>query len=204
MKKLLFSIIVCMLFPVAMFAQIGYQVSLLNSATGEPRANESVTAEVTITDKDNKVVLNTSQKATTNDFGILSLTVGDENTFKEVAIGRLPLYIEVSVEGKMIGKSQILNVPVAEVSNTLKSDFTLDELCGKEWSLWSGKILFNKEGKYLYTVINPWGNSEQNGEYEIQGNNIYLYHASTQGIICDALKWWKNDLLQINYYKSEQ
>ena len=31
-------------------AQIGYQVSLLDNATGEPRADETVTVEIAITD----------------------------------------------------------------------------------------------------------------------------------------------------------
>ena len=58
-------------------AQIGYQVSLLNTATGEPRANVTVNAQVTITDSQDNTIYTGSQQATTNDFGVLSLAVGD-------------------------------------------------------------------------------------------------------------------------------
>ena len=53
-------------------AQIGYQVSLLNTATGEPRANVTVNAQVTITDSQDNIIYSDSQQATTNDFGVLS------------------------------------------------------------------------------------------------------------------------------------
>ena len=45
-----------LLLHVDMQAQIGYQVSLLNSATGEPRANVLVAAEVTITNSDDEEI----------------------------------------------------------------------------------------------------------------------------------------------------
>jgi len=57
-------------------AQIGYQVSLLNNATGEPRANESVTVTVKITDSEGTVICEQTKQETTNDFGILSMSVG--------------------------------------------------------------------------------------------------------------------------------
>ena len=122
MKRLLSSIIaIISLFPFEVNAQIGYQVSLLNSATGKPRANETVEATITITDSKNETVYTVTQQATSNDFGILSFTIGNSDTFKDVAIGRLPLFISVSVNNLLIGKSQILNVPTAEIANTLKS-----------------------------------------------------------------------------------
>ena len=68
-------------------AQIGYQVSLLNTATGEPRANVTVNAQVTITDSQDNTIYSGSQRATTNDFGVLSLAVGDANTFANADTG---------------------------------------------------------------------------------------------------------------------
>ena len=100
-------------------AQIGYQVSLLNTATGEPRANVTVNAAVTITDSKGGVIYPGTQSATSNDFGVLSLTVGNADTFKNVDFGKLPFFIQVSVDGKMIGRSQILNIPVAEAAKKL-------------------------------------------------------------------------------------
>lgn len=185
-KKILLGILACLFFSVATHAQIGYQVALLNSATGEPRANETVKAEITVTDAKNGIVCSETQSVTSNDFGILSFTVGNADTFKDVAIGRLPLFISVTVNEVLIGKSQILNVPVAEVANTLKSDFTLDELC-KTWTwvyrpwedLWYNiSYDFRKDGEVVHTEkrngsIN-WVHTFV-GTYEVEGNNIYVF-----------------------------
>lgn len=101
-------------------AQVGYQVSLLNTATGEPRANTAVNAKVEITDSQDNIIFSGTQKATSNDFGVLQLTVGDAETFSKADTGKMPFFISVTVDGLLIGKSQILSVPVAEVANKVK------------------------------------------------------------------------------------
>lgn len=114
MKKfVLLSLLAILLMPA--HAQIAYQVALLNKATGEPRANEQVKATIEITGADGTSIISETKNKTSNDFGILSFTIGDENTFDEVDwSAALPLFISVTVDGILIGKSQILNVPVAE------------------------------------------------------------------------------------------
>lgn len=180
-KKILVGILACLFLPVASHAQIGYQVALLNSATGKPRANETVKAEVTITDSKNSTVCSETQSVVSNDFGILSFTVGKADTFKDVAIGRLPLFVSVTVDGVLIGKSQILSVPVAEVASTLKSDFTLDELCGKEWVLSTDKaeeclsVFFKKDGTCLYTIKTVSNTYEHQAAFVVEGNTIFIY-----------------------------
>lgn len=52
-------------------AQIGYHVSLLNNATGEPRANERVTVTVKITDSEGNTVCEETKNETSNDFGVV-------------------------------------------------------------------------------------------------------------------------------------
>ena len=108
-----------LLLHVDMQAQIGYQVSLLNSATGEPRANVLVEAEVTITNSDDEEIYKGTQRATSNDLGVVQLKVGNQGTFKDVNWNKLPFFIEVSVDGTVIGKSQILTVPIAEAAKYL-------------------------------------------------------------------------------------
>lgn len=208
-KKTLLGILVCLFFSVAQ-AQIGYQVALLNSATGEPRANETVKAEVTITDSQNDVVCSETQTVTSNDFGILSFTVGNADTFKDVAIGKLPMSIAVTVDDVLIGKSQILNVPVAEVANTLKSDFTLDELCGKKldfgtkgYATWK-HVLFNTDGTGIWYTKE--GDTEESIpiKYGIEGNVIYIYYDDNYegytdygGRHTNELRWIKGKLYRI-------
>ena len=100
-------------------AQIGYQVSLLNTATGEARANETVTVTVSLSNSAGEIFYSETKQSTTNDFGVLSLTVGNADTFKNVDLSKMPFYIEVTANGVMIGKSQMLSVPVAEVAKQM-------------------------------------------------------------------------------------
>ena len=165
------------MYPLVSFAQIGYQVSLLNASTGEPRANVSVEAEVTITNSDDEEIYKGTQRATSNDFGVIQLTVGNQSTFKDVDWSKLPFFIEVSVDGTVIGKSQILTVPIAEAAKDLAPGIDIDDLVGT-WSYGDGnyvrQIVFSKDGTGIRT--------EKKGEYvdsedfscDIEGKNIYV------------------------------
>ncbi|MDE6017990.1 MAG: hypothetical protein K2G85_04155 [Muribaculaceae bacterium] len=172
MKRLfLFSIINC-LFTFLSTAQIGYQVSLLNNATGEPRANERVKVTVKITDSKDNVVCEETKNETTNDFGVISMNVGDSDTFSNADWNNLPFYIEASVDGRLIGKSQLLSVPVAEYAKHTGS-LTIELLCSKEWKhidddgSYSRSYQFNKNGKYFRS-------DSLNGEYDVVGDKVIL------------------------------
>ena len=190
--------LLCISTAIAANAQIGYQVALLSSATGEPRANETVNAKVEITDAKNNLVHSETQSATTNDFGILSLVVGNEKTFENVATDNtLPLYISVTVGGTLIGKSQILSVPVAEVAKKLKSDISLDELCGKRWNVSDHQyITFYKDGTCVHNFDSQTGNTT----YEIEGNTIYVYNYWYSGAPYNE---WDNDLYILRFKGSK-
>ena len=167
-------------------AQIGYQVALLNTATGKPRAGETVNATVTLTNKESTVIYTGTQKATTNDFGILSLTIGDADTFKNVDWSKLPLYISVSVNGVLIGKSQVLSVPVAETAKSLAPAFDLNDLLGT-WEMnnyyclpdevveCTQKFIFKNDGNVQFQIVGPGINeSPENGKYIIMGNVVLI------------------------------
>ena len=183
---------VCFYFIAVLFfcataqAQIGYQVALLNSATGEPRAAEIVNVTLTITNAQNEQLYTATQRATTNDFGVLSLTVGNADTFKEADWNKLPFYIAATVDGTLIGKSQILNVPVAEYAKTAGPVLTKEMLVGT-WknsatsTYWDGSLIkegaqytFNSDGSYSYHRYDGASKYAHNGTYEIQGNKVYL------------------------------
>ena len=184
-------------------AQIGYQVSLLNKATGEPRANTTVNATITITDSQDGVVYTGTQRATSNDFGVLSLAVGNADTFQKVDTGKLPLYISVSVDGTLIGKTQILSVPVAEVANRLKSSFTKEDLIGT-W-----KYSYTTDGGYTsYCAITFSSNGSFKktidtytdfGTYEIEGNTIFLYYPSYEGDVALEIIRWHDNKIKTSY-----
>ena len=222
-RRVLTSLFFLFAFVMIAQAQVGYQVSLLNTATGEPRANVTVNAQITITDSQNKTIYNGTQKAMSNDFGVLSLTVGDANTFAEAGTSKWPLFISVTVDGTLIGKSQILSVPVAEVANSLKSSFTKEELLGT-WDYCDflgrpiNKFIFkdNREAEYIEL---EYRNEDDNyaakeyvykGVYEIEGNDIYIVvkcRDDDDAVVsnedmriyellwCQSFLWWGGDAL---------
>jgi hypothetical protein len=169
-------------------AQIGYQISLLNTATGEPRANETVTVTVSLSNNASEVFYSETKQATTNDFGVLSLSIGNADTFKDVDLNKMPFFIEVTANGVMIGKSQMLSVPVAEVA---KNIVPIDQsLIVGEWScertgtkpLFSGDYYtFKNDGTVLFKNIEryPGSNEEYTTiaelRYFIVGNIVQLY-----------------------------
>ncbi len=215
MKKIITLIAALCIMATTAQAQMSYQVSLLNTSTGEPRANVTVNATVTITNVQNEQVYTTTQSATTNDLGVLQLVVGNADTFKNLDTGKLPLFIEVSVDGVKIGKSQIMTVPVAEVATTLKSSFTKADLLGT----WTDHYKTSDDFFYFYSIISfregyavvrnfylryndnnePIGyvlDYEKIGSYEIEGNNIYFYYDDYGN--CCHLRWFNNFLYQID------
>lgn len=156
-------------------AQIGYQVSLLNTATGEPRANESVNVMVKITDNEGKVICEEKKKETTNDFGVLSMTVGNSDTFAEADWSNLPFFIEATVDDRLIGRSQILSVPVAEYAKRTGL-LTKEILCSKTWEGWDGgykeTLKFNIDGTYTRYIE---GEYREHNSYEIFGGTLIIF-----------------------------
>lgn len=176
-KLMLAMFVMGIMYPLVSFAQIGYQVSLLNASTGEPRANVSVEAEVTITNSDDEEIYKGTQRATSNDFGVIQLTVGNQSTFKDVDWSKLPFFIEVSVDGTVIGKSQILTVPIAEAAKYLAPGIDIDDLVGT-WSYGDGnyvrQIVLSRDGKGIRSEKKGDYVDSEDFSYDIEGKNIYV------------------------------
>ena len=174
------------LMPSQLRAQIGYQVSLLNTATGEPQANKTVNVNIAITNAEDEIVYTEIQTATTNDFGILSLSVGNENTFKNADWNKLPFYISVTADGTLIGKSQILTVPVAEYAKTAGTVLTKDMLVGTWSNSHTLKSAYGEEEiteSYNYVTFNEDGSGTFLTAvddaapilWKIIGSQVYIY-----------------------------
>ncbi|MBD5261646.1 MAG: hypothetical protein HDS38_05890 [Bacteroides sp.] len=186
MIKLYFIIITTILiYNFNASAQIGYQVSLLNNATGEARSNERVTVTVKITDSEGKTVCEETKNETSNDFGVISMSVGDSDTFANADWSKLPFFIEASVDGRLLGKSQLLSVPVAEYAKRT-GPLTIDLLCSKNWvekedyddDDTPDTFIFNKNGSYTYKHA---GMDYYHGSYYIEGNEIHYSHIDYNG-----------------------
>lgn len=162
-------------------AQIGYQVALINTADGEPRALETVSVKIEISNSAGEVIYSGTSTETSNEFGILSLKVGSEDMFEGVDWSKLPLYISATVDGVLLGKTQILSVPVAEYAKTTGS-LTKEYLCSKIWEYRvpvnvyeiSVTVRFFLDGSCdcQYNCYNGADNIVENlkGSYEISGN----------------------------------
>ncbi len=167
-------------------AQIGYQVSLLNTATGEARANETVTVTVSLSNSAGEIFYSETKQSTTNDFGVLSLTVGNADTFKDVDLTKMPFYIEVTANGVMIGKSQMLSVPVAEVAKQV-APIDKSLIVGTIWKKGSLYTLtFKEDGKVTYSSgDNIYGEYH----YVVDGTFIYLYNDDNVEYQPGELRW---------------
>ena len=156
-------------------AQIGYQVSLLDNATGEPRADETVTVEIAITDSNGKAICSERKSATTNDFGVLSLTVGNSSTFTDADWSALPFFISATVDGTLIGRSQILNVPVAEYAKQT-GVLTKEILKSKTWYQYGykGRYYTFSDDTVTFHQISEDGHLSWKHKYHIDGNNVFM------------------------------
>lgn len=166
-------ILLTMLLAFSTSAQVGYQVSLLDTKSGEPRANEKTTVLVKISDSKGNIICNETQSVTSDAFGVLSLTVGNETTFSNVDWNNLPLSISASVDGILIGSSSVLNVPVAEYAKAT-GVLTMEMLVGRTISMCDdGSMTFASNG--IATYVDPRESYTERCQFEIDGNNVYVY-----------------------------
>ena len=178
-------------------AQLGYQVSLLNTATGEARANETVTVTVSLSNSAGEIFYSETKQSTTNDFGVLSLTIGNADTFKSVDLSKMPFYIEVTANGVMIGKSQMLSVPVAEVAKQM-APINKSLYIGKWRYKSSDEVDFNEDGTATITTYYPEHTETEQYFYKVDGANIYLIGAGEYddpNIIRMMFKYYNGSLL---------
>lgn len=215
MKRLPFLLFCLVAGMATAYAQIGYQISLLNTATGEPRANETVNVKASISNSEGQVFYTTTQQAKTNDFGVLSLSIGDKDTFSEVDLTKLPFFIEVTANGVLIGKSQILSVPVAEVAKRV-APLDKEKIVGT----WRGYergagdydvvFVFNEDGTgnkttYYNGEILTYNDYSYSFEYFIIGSQVFLkINKSGRDYVDDPLIYYNGSLICRNYFYQKQ
>lgn len=170
--------------PFLSYAQIGYQITLLNEATGMPRANETVTAEIEILDSKGNTIHSENQRAITNDYGVISLSVGGADTFEKADWQNLPFFISTQIEGIQVGLSQIPSVPVAEYAKVAGPTISIEHLCSKKWEMRMYEETSNTNNDYF--LFTPDGYCQYfdfyrdkvdvyTGKYKVWGNSIFIY-----------------------------
>ena len=177
-------------------AQIGYQVSLLDNATGEPRADETVTVEIAITDSNGKAICSERKSAITNDFGVLSLTVGNSSTFTDADWSALPFFISATIDGTLIGRSQILNVPVAEYAKQT-GVLTKEILKSKTWyqNGYKDRYYTFSDDTVTFHEIDDYEHNSWKHKYQIDGNNVFMIESVS---IFELFIYSDNKLFNVN------
>ena len=195
MKKFTLLMLCLLAGIMATKAQIGYQISLLNTATGQPRANETVTVSVTLSNNAGESFYSETKSATTNDFGVLSLSIGNADTFKNVDLSQMPFFIEVTANGVMIGKSQILSVPVAEVAKRV-APIDKNLIVGTwKWQDYSFMFNDNYTGAFIMTNPNfPVDPKVIPFTYEMEGSTIYIYSSDDNSVYATLARYNNNHI----------
>ncbi|WP_321376295.1 hypothetical protein [uncultured Draconibacterium sp.] len=128
MKKLCISILILIIW-LTNFAQtpttFNYQ-AVLRDASGQILANQSVEIGIAILQGSpiGSEVFAETHSVTTNNFGLANLQIGSVNTVEMESIdwSAGPYFIEVSVDGTVVGTSQLLSVPFAMRAVTVEND----------------------------------------------------------------------------------
>lgn len=157
-------------------AQIGYQVVVIDQAKNEPKANAQVTASITISDNAGKTICRENVSGTTDEFGILSMQIGNASTFANTDWAKLPLWVTATVDGVTISKTQILSVPIAEHAKHTGT-LTKEILKGKTWYCKANKSYFLKfsdsNASHYYSHSSD---DKSSGPYFIYGNTVIMYN----------------------------
>ena len=104
-----------------------YQAVLRDDA-GEPIASEAVSVEIAILmgSAEGTEVFSEVHNTQTNEFGLINLQVGSVSSLENVAWGEDLYFIRVSLDGNVMGTSQLLSVPYALHANTSADAFSGD------------------------------------------------------------------------------
>ena len=106
-----------------------YQAVLRDDA-GQPIVSESLSVEVAVLigSADGTEVFSEVHNTQTNEFGLINLQVGSLSSLEDVAWGEDLYFIRVSLDGNVMGTSQLLSVPYALHASTSEDAFSGDYL----------------------------------------------------------------------------
>lgn len=180
MKKLTYlilwilTIVGSALCPSTIVAQVAFQGTVKDPVTGNPRMNESVIIELTIEDSKGNIIHSENQPVVTNELGLVSLYIGDENSFANADWNNLPFTIHARVDNVIIGETPILSVPVAEYAKRSGPYISREYLCSKIW----GDSHYYYEF-YLDGTCKMYDGGIQRTvycKYNFMGNKIFIYN----------------------------
>jgi uncharacterized protein (TIGR02145 family) len=102
--------------------------AVLRNASGQVIASEDVDVKIVILQGsvEGTEVFSETHQTQTNEFGLINLQIGSINSLADIEWAGESYYIEVSVDGQIMGASQLLSVPYALHSQTSADAFSGD------------------------------------------------------------------------------
>ncbi len=105
--------------------------AVLRDASGNILANQNIEIQVDILQgsASGSAILSETHSTTTNNFGLVNLTVGSisSTNFSSIDWTDGPFFIQISVDGTVMGTSQLLSVPFAMHAITVENDAVEDD-----------------------------------------------------------------------------
>ena len=102
-----------------------YQAVVRDDA-GQPIPSENITLDISILQGaiDGPEVFSESHETMTNDFGLVSLQIGSLGDLSVIDWSEGPFFIEISLNGQVMGSSQLLSVPYALHAHSSADSFS--------------------------------------------------------------------------------
>lgn len=125
MKRVLSLTLITFLFIVGVYSQSPQQFkyqAILRNASGEIISNQNVEITISLLSSDLITYVFTEQHSvTTSTYGLVNLNIGSIEDLSTVDFSSDNYFIEVSVDGTVMGTSQLLSVPYALSSKTVET-----------------------------------------------------------------------------------
>lgn len=118
-----------MIFVTSLLAQTPFSFNyqaVLRDASGEVIVNEDVTLDIAILQgsAEGTEVFTESHQIQTNEFGLVNLAIGSISSLEDVEWSEDLYFMEVRLDGDLMGTSQLLSVPFALHALTSSDTFS--------------------------------------------------------------------------------
>ena len=198
--------------------------AVLRHEGGEPIVSEEVQLGIAILEgsPEGTEVFTETHHVTTNEFGLISIHIGSESSLEGIDWGSGNYFIEVSVDGSIMGTSQLLSVPFALHSHTSADAFSgdyhdlentpdLDHFVaidapaqgdmlyfdGENWQPigigQDGQVLTVQNGAIHWADLPEHDNGDDEGTMTDIDGNVY------QTVVIDNLEWMVGNLRTTHY-----
>lgn len=167
MKKVLLPLIFVFVWIISLHAQTPHQFkyqAVLRNAEGAIMASENVTIDISILSGSisGPVVFSESHSVTTNEFGLISINIGSElngtGTIEEIDWGANSYFVQVSINGSIMGTKQLLSVPYALYADVADSTVSFDYnnlTNAPDFSGWDQNVADDFDGDYNSLLNKP-------------------------------------------------